>query len=247
LLNDTGVVVKTLKVDGKDKDADNSVSLYWSDRTTDDGAPAKAGTYTINIVGQDTNPDLYAFVQNTVQGVQFTDGGATVTVGGKELPIGNIMDVTGNSTASQMNGISGDSALSLLGKNVRMYQYNVVTHGKLDENISIKANVGDLPGEKLQVLDASGNVLAALSPKAPPVDGVAEYTWDCRTDDGKDLVTAGAYGLKLADENSNNPGLYIFTEGTVNGVNTAAGIPYLQVNGEYIPMANVFEVQVPKS
>lgn len=91
LLDKDGNTVRTLEAEGKD--AENSATIAW-DGLRDDGERAKVGIYRIAIEGQDTDPSLYAFVQDAVQGVRFTAEGPLIKAGGKELPIGNVMDVS---------------------------------------------------------------------------------------------------------------------------------------------------------
>ena len=69
ILDDSGNVVKTLQAG--DKDSQNAATVAW-DGSTDAGGTADAGTYKINVVGSDTDSSLYAFVENTVQGVGFS-------------------------------------------------------------------------------------------------------------------------------------------------------------------------------
>src|SRR5271157_3830998 len=59
ILDDSGNVVKTLQAG--DKDSQNAATVAW-DGGTDAGGTAAAGTYSINVVGSDTDPSLYAFV-----------------------------------------------------------------------------------------------------------------------------------------------------------------------------------------
>lgn len=91
LLDQDGNTIRTLEAEGKD--AENSAMLEW-DGLRDDGERAKVGVYRIEIEGQDTDSALYAFVQDTVQGVRFTAEGPVIKAGGKELSIGNVMDVS---------------------------------------------------------------------------------------------------------------------------------------------------------
>ena len=54
---------------------------------------AAPGDYKINIVGSDADPSLYAFVENTVQGVGFSSTGSTLQIGGQELSVSDVMNV----------------------------------------------------------------------------------------------------------------------------------------------------------
>jgi flagellar basal-body rod modification protein FlgD len=92
LLDSDGEVVKTFSA--ADKDDTNSVTLTW-DGTTDEGAQAAEGCYTIEIEDEDTDTSLYCFVKGTVNGVLFTeDKGAVVKIDGKEMSIADVMEIT---------------------------------------------------------------------------------------------------------------------------------------------------------
>jgi flagellar hook assembly protein FlgD len=125
ILDSNGNVVKTLHT--ATKDAQNSSTVTW-DGSTDQGSTALAGTYKINIVGQDTDSSLYAFMQDTVTGVRFTDSGVMLKIGGRELAASDVTDVAMDSASqSGFDSTSGSSAIGLLGKTVRARQGQRVT------------------------------------------------------------------------------------------------------------------------
>jgi flagellar basal-body rod modification protein FlgD len=90
ILDDQGNVVDTMNGSADDN---GTASFSWSGQTTS-GGYAPAGTYTVRIEGQDTNPSLYAFDEGTVDGVSTLNGATQITVDGQIVPVSSIIDIT---------------------------------------------------------------------------------------------------------------------------------------------------------
>jgi flagellar hook assembly protein FlgD len=234
----SGNVIRTMTAGNKD--AQNSSEVDW-DGKTDQGTDAGNGTYTVHIVGEETNPDLYAFIQNSVDGVQFTDKGAMLTVAGQQLPISNIMSVTPQAaTGSSFGNLSSESALSLLGKTVRVAGSVITSPAQAGENIAIKINGSEsgLPDSaQVGVYDAGGNLVDVLA--RPDANG--NTSWDGKKMDSQDLAPAGRYAIVVTGV-SNNPNIYPYAEGTIDSISTVSGIAQAKINGQYYPLGQILEV-----
>jgi flagellar basal-body rod modification protein FlgD len=236
LADGNGEIVRTLQTQGKD--AQNSSTVVW-DGLTDAGKPANAGAYDIIIEGQEANPALYAYVQDTVQGVRFSSDGPVVKLGGKELAVSNIMDVSMTESGSDFGSLSPSSAVSLLGKRVRYFADTLRWHGNPDQPVQFLCSLGGQPRGAVEILDSQGQVLASLDAVADPATGVAEVVWDGRS--GREIAESGIYGIRIVGQ-EHNPSLYAFGEGVVDGLSAAGGVTQLRIDGKSISLGAIMDI-----
>lgn len=244
------VVRRTLTTEGKG--ADNSAVVHWDGRT-DSGERLFSGKYEIRIEGQKVNPNLYAFAQGAVDGVRFVDDGALISVGGKELPLTDVMSVSVAQDTPRFGELSGDNALSLLGRNVHVSQNVVSTPGlrmdhegnPMEIDIPLKVNMAGYSSTKVHIVDQSGTIVDTISVDSSDiVNDVATVHWDGRLGDGsQEYADPGTYAVVIADQ-SRNPHMYAFREGTVESIRTAGGQTMIEVNGAFVPLSQVLEVGV---
>jgi len=231
-------VVKTIQVTGKDRE--NSAKLTW-DGSTDKGEIAPAGKYSIYIQGQDTNSALYAYVQDVVDGVRFTPDGSMIKIAGKELSIGNVLDVS-IGTSGSAGSLAPSTAVSLLGKEVRIRQ-SAVNWGIGDyepEGFLVNA----MPNTKVavEIKDSSGNVIQTLTGSSND-KGVALMVWKGDTSKGE-YADAGMYEIHVVGE-ENNPTLYAYYEGVVDGISNIGGDSRLRINGRTASLSDVIDIAAP--
>jgi len=240
ILDSNGNVVKTLHTG--DKDAQNSSTVTW-DGSTDQGATALAGTYKVNIVGQDKDTSLYAFLQDTVTGVRFTDSGVMLKIGGRELAASDVTDVAMDaSSQSGFGDVSPSSAVELLGKSVRVRQ-DTVTYNQIDgENDEFKVNASPNNQVQVGITDQSGNLVAAFQVQADS-NGVATIDWNGQKYDGS-FVNKGNYKIVINGE-ENDPSLYAYSEGTVSGISNLGGMVQLKVGGQNVLLSNLVDIESP--
>jgi flagellar basal-body rod modification protein FlgD len=237
ILDSDGTVVKTLHSTGKD--AQNSTTVEW-DGTNDQGGYAQAGTYKVNIVGQDSDDSLYAYVQDIVQGVRFTKDAVFLKIAGRELPASDVMDVAMTSDSSSGFGsISSTSAVELLGKTVRSRQSSVQYNQVDGEHDVFKVNGPKNGTVQVGITDSSGTLVAAFS---QPTDstGVATIDWNGQKYDGS-FVNKGNYNIVVNGE-ENNPSLYAYTEGTVDGISNLGGMVQLRVGNQNVLLSDILDI-----
>jgi flagellar basal-body rod modification protein FlgD len=238
ILDSDGNVVKTLQT--ATKDAQNSSTVTW-DGSTDKGDYAAAGTYKVNIVGQDKDDSLYAFIQNIVTGVRFTKDGVLLKIGGRELAASDVMDVAMDASGSAgFDNGSTAGAIGLLGKTVRARQDSVTYNGKDGEHDIFKVNASPYNSVQVGITDASGNLIAAFQ-QAADSTGLATIDWNGQKYDGS-FVKKGNYNIVINGE-ENNPSLYAYTEGVVDGISNLGGMVQLKVGGQNVLLSNVVNIQ----
>lgn len=238
IVNRNGDVVKTLEATGKD--SENSVSLSW-DGFTDQETVAPSEIYTIRIQGQEEKPELYAFTQDVVEGIRFSPEGALIKINGKELSIGNVLDVSiGNGTGSAAaGGLSPQSAVALLGKQVRMRQTSVSFRGIENEQIAIDVEAGSRQYVQMELTDAVGKVVYAGTTEADE-DGIARFNWNGLKNDGS-YADPGQYRIRLAGEEK-DPSLYAYSEGIVSGIANLNGDSRLRVGNYTVPLSSIIDI-----
>ena len=236
ILDADGNVVRTFQATGKD--SENTVHLVWDGRT-DKGSLAPAGTYKIHIVGEETDDSLYAFVEDVVTGVRFTDDNALIKIHGLEIPLSHILDVAQGSGASQGQLISEGTAVSLLGKTVRVRQDTVNFSQRDDESIGIKVNAEAGRTVQLAICNSAGETVQTLTVQAEE-NGVAFFTWNGSTASGG-YVPAGTYTLNIAGEDR-DPSLYAFVEGRVDGVSNLPGSAQVRIAGVSFDLDNIVDI-----
>jgi flagellar basal-body rod modification protein FlgD len=237
ILDSNNNVVKTLQTGTKD--SSNAGTVTW-DGSTDQNTVAAPGTYTVNVVGSDTDSSLYAFTQNIVTGVSFSDSGVMLKIGGQDLPATDVTDVNQvDSAGSSFGDVSASSAVALLGKTVRVQQSTVTYNQAAGENDEFKINAS--PGNTVQVgiTDASGNVVASFQETADS-NGVATVDWNGEKTDGT-YADAGTYNIVINGQDT-DPSLYAYAEGTVDGISNLGGMVQLNVGGQNVLLSNVVDV-----
>jgi flagellar basal-body rod modification protein FlgD len=231
-------VIKTLETTGKD--SENSATITW-DGSTDTEEMAASGTYTIRIQGADEHPELYTFQQDVVEGVRFSSEGALVKIAGQELSIGNVLDVSIGNGGSSGGGdyLAASTAVSLLGKQVRMRQSTVQFNLQENEAVTVQIQAGTREYVQIDLTDSLGRTVISRS---IPVgeDGIAVFEWNGETEDGT-YAAPGSYTIKLPGE-STDPTLYAFTEGVVSGISNLNSDTRLRVGSYTIPLSRIIDI-----
>jgi flagellar basal-body rod modification protein FlgD len=238
ILDDTGAVLRTLKA--SNKDSLNSATVYW-DGKTEEGTYLPAGQYTVNIAGQDKDPSLYAFAEDCVQGVSFSDKGARLKIAGKELSVADVMDVAKEEASSGIGSLTPGQAIELIGKTIRVKQETVVYSGKDGESHEFKVNAGASASVIASIVDPDGEVVAIFKGMTDK-NGTAEFSWSGQSASGK-FVDPGTYSIHIMGEEK-NPNLYCFDEGTVSGVNTVGGAAKLRIDGKEVSVGDIIDISV---
>jgi flagellar basal-body rod modification protein FlgD len=232
-----GNIIKTINVE---KGSDSSeLKVVW-DGTDDKGNVAKTGTYEIHFENEENDSSVYAFVQNTVSGIRYTAEGAMVKVGDKELSVGKILDVAGGSGSEYDTGYNGSSnVISLIGKNVKVKSDSITFNQGNGEFASAKIDTGGASNVKVDIVDSLGKTVWTEQCYADN-DGVATLSWNGETLSGT-YADAGKYKLKIGGQDD-NPYLFSFVEGRVDGVTDVGSGIKLKVNGVYVNVSDIIGI-----
>lgn len=241
--NNDSATVKIMDANGEtirslaagNKDAENSVFLSW-DGKNDEGEYVQAGTYYLYVEGQDTDSSLYCFVEDVVQGVRYTAEGPLIKIGGKELPIGNILDISMSQTSNSNDSNFGvTNVLALLGKVVK-YRKPELRYTPADNQfVDVNVNLAGFQTATIQVKDMYGNVVYTF--KVESEDGTtAHATLPCT-----DFNGSGPYTLSIVGNSS----AYFYGEGTVDGISTVDGKTQIRVNGITVSLSEIFDISTP--
>ncbi len=230
ILDDNGETVKTFNAGGKD--AENSVELAW-DGTDDNGEYVKAGTYYLYVEGQDTDSALYCYLEDVVSGVRYTSDGPMVKIGGKELPLGNILDISMvDSDTSVVNDQMNTNTLSLLGKTVKYRKSQLTLTPAQGQFLNFSVDLGGYESGIVEVKDAAGVVVYSMKVEANSGD-IAQGTIVC-----SDFNQNGPYTVSVAGNSS----AYFVNEGVVEGISTVDGITKVKVNGITVSLSEIVEI-----
>lgn len=135
-------------------------------------------------------------------------------------------------------------AVSVLGKEVSAVASNRVLK---DGEAEWLYHLGDgAKSVKLEVLDANGRVVKTINPTDAKA-GENTFTWDGKTDDGRELGNGGTYTLQVTAKDASNQAVssHVLVKGIVTGVETTDGVTMLTVGGAKVPWNAVVSIFEP--
>jgi Flagellar hook capping protein len=132
------------------------------------------------------------------------------------------------------------TAVSLIGKSVRIKQEDVTYSGLSDEKDTIRVNLGNTYSADVQILDDKGNVIKTLTASGKDSQNSATVAWDGTTDQGG-YAGAGTYKINVVGSDT-DASLYAFVEDVVQGVGFSASGATLQVDGKEMSVSDVMNV-----
>jgi flagellar basal-body rod modification protein FlgD len=236
IVDGDGVVIKSIKLEGKDDT--NAVEFTW-DGKNDKGEKMPTDKYNLIIQGQENDTSLYCFVEDFVTGIRYDANGKTfVRVSGKELPVGDLLEVKHPSATSgdAYSDLSMGQALSLIGYDVKLGGIEKVTYTpKPNDQILFDLDLGGMQTAKLLIKDKNGVVQETIE-----VNKSGRIEIDKRSYNSSDVYT-------IEIDKQHNANAYFYKSGTIDGVTkSSGGIPMLNVGGELINASRIMELSAPK-
>jgi flagellar hook assembly protein FlgD len=153
------------------------------------------------------------------------------------------MDVSPTDESSAGDMASG-AAISLLGKAVRVREKSVLYSAQPGETALFKVNTGTRNNAVVELRDRSDNLVAMMNTAVDGIrdtDGAVIVAWDGRGLDGQSFVGAGNYRIRVVGE-EDDPTLYAFSDGTVDGITMFNGAPRIRVNGRVVSFSDIIDI-----
>jgi flagellar hook assembly protein FlgD len=148
--------------------------------------------------------------------------------------------------AAQMyssQSVANASAMSLIGRDVRMYQDKVTWDGKADGKVAINVHLGNAATGKVEVRNAEGEVIRTIAVSSKDGQNSATVYWDGKTDDGK-TSKAGTYEIGVAGADKDES-LYCYVQAVVEGVRFTSDKGVLvKIDGREVSISGVLDVSM---
>jgi flagellar basal-body rod modification protein FlgD len=147
------------------------------------------------------------------------------------------------SLSAQQNvvtSMTNATAVSLIGKEVRVQQKDLTYSGIADGNDQIRVNLGNNSSADVQILDSKGTLVKTLHTGDKDSRNSALAAWDGTTDAGG-YAGAGTYKINVVDSDK-DPSLYAFVNNVVQGVSFSSTGASLEVDGKEMSVADVMNV-----
>lgn len=93
--DDAGYVVRKIDLDGSDLNSGNH-QISWDGKDSE-GNPLGAGKYKFDVTLNDSNGSSYSadtFIEGKVEAVRFKGEGTMLVIGGGEVPLGRVLDIS---------------------------------------------------------------------------------------------------------------------------------------------------------
>ncbi len=236
ILDEKDNVVREIAV--SKKDATNAGVFNWDGKDVN-GKQVTSGSYKLVVDGEDKDPSLYCFVEDTVDGVRYTAQGPVVKVAGSELPVGNILEVhTESSTAQdEFVNLNMSQALGLVGKNVKFKDGGTTFAPEYGKTRDYLVDFAGKSSATVVLKDGNGVVIQKYELDDKGGTGGAKVTipLDDKTASG------GKYSVSI----EGNDGAYFYKQSTISGVIPTAGGVQLKADGSLISAKNILEVFTP--
>lgn len=232
VLDEDGEIVKEFEIN--EKDITNAGTFTW-DGTNVNGMPVEAGIYQLHISGQEQDPSLYCYVEDTVSGVRYDVMGPVVKVAGKEMPIGNILEVNtvvGGSSGETLD-LTMSQALGLVGKSVKYADSGTSFAPKVGGTREYSVDFGGSSTATIVVKDANGVVAETFNISN---DGTGMKSFELPLDDRNG--TGGKYTVSI----EGNPNAFFYKNGEISGVTPTGSGVQLKVEGMQISAKDILEV-----
>jgi flagellar basal-body rod modification protein FlgD len=151
------------------------------------------------------------------------------------------VDAQKNSAQSMSNA----SAVSLIGKEVRLKEKNVLWEGRTGATIPIQVHLGNNNEANVQILDSDGKVVKTLQAANKDSQNSSTVEWNGTTDNG-DFAMAGTYTVSIVGEDKDDS-LYAFVQDVVQGVTFSSSGAKLKIGGRELPTTDIMDVAMEQT
>lgn len=209
------------------------------------GGKAAPGTYEVKIDALDINGEAIqatSVVSGVVRGTETQNGQIFVLVGDRAVALQNVLNTNNPGSNNNSDGLT--MALSYVGLDVTYNDNEITYSGSGPVNIDYKLEDTAVQSQVI-IKDDEGNVVYTAN--ASKVKGSHTLAWNGRLSDGS-VAPAGEYTVTIDAINAQDARIdtSVIGSGRVTGVETNDGDIYLVVNGETIPLIDIFSANVPE-
>ncbi len=229
IFDDDGEAVKAFNI--TEKDLTNAGTFKW-DGKDQNGFYVDPGEYGLFVEGQEKNPSLYCFIEDVVAGVRYDATGPVVKVAGKEMPIGNILEVNTKlgGPAQDSLDLSMGQALGLVGKDIKYNDKGTTFTPKTGALREFSVDFAGSSEATVVIRDAEGVVAEKFTVTN---DGAGVKSFDLSLDDING--TGGKYSVSI----ENNTNAFFFKQNTISGVIPTGNGFKLKVDGMQISAKDI--------
>ena len=187
-------------------------------------------------------------MENTEFVSQLAQFRALETSENTERAIRDLETAFSDTLATQMyaaQSVANSSAMSLIGRDVRMRQVVVNWDGKPDSQVPIRAHLGNAESGVVEIKNSEGEVIRSISVNGKDAQNSGLVYWDGRMDSGE-TAKPGNYVVDMRGS-ENNPALYAFVQSVVEGVRFTADGVLVKIDGREISISEVMDVAIDET
>jgi flagellar basal-body rod modification protein FlgD len=149
---------------------------------------------------------------------------------------------TVSSQQASAQSMTNASAVSLIGKQVRLRRSSLPYSALPGEEVPIRVHVGEASSATVRILDGEGEVVCTLEGSDKDAENSVTILWDGMRDDGQ-RAQPGTYAIEVAGQDV-NPALYSFVQNEVQGVRFTPQGPLVKIAGQELPIGDIMSVSM---
>jgi flagellar basal-body rod modification protein FlgD len=156
--------------------------------------------------------------------------------------LGAAFDANVTAQMYSAQSVANSSAMSLIGREVRMLQLTVAWDGKQGTQMPINVHLGNAETGTVQILNADGEVVKTLSVSGKDAQNSVTVNWDGKDERGQ-YLKPGTFSINVVGSENNNA-LYSFVQDVVEGVRFTGDGVLVKIAGREIGIAEVLDVSL---
>jgi flagellar basal-body rod modification protein FlgD len=236
----------TAKASIKDGQIDSSTSVATGDRTTDlfkSKNDLGKDDFLLLLVTQLRFQDPMNPMENTEFVSQLAQFRSMESSSNIESAIKNLDDSFQGTLKAQnyaAQSMTNTSAVSLIGKQVRMKQTDIDWTAAAGKNVKMKVDIGKNKSAVMQIKDTDGNLIKSINIQKDGNSSEVNVEWDGTDDQGK-IAASNKYEIHF-DNEENDPSVYAFVEDKATGVRFASDGAMVQVGDQELSIGKILDV-----
>jgi flagellar basal-body rod modification protein FlgD len=236
----------TVKASIKDGQVDSSTSVASGDRTTDlfkSKNDLGKDDFLLLLVTQLRYQDPMNPMENTEFVSQLAQFRSMESSSNIESAIKGLDDSFQGTLKAQnyaAQSVTNTSAVSLIGKQVRMKQTEIAWTAASGKSIKMKVDIGNNKSAVMQIKDADGNLIRSINVQKDGNSSEVNVEWDGTDDQGK-MAPSDKYEIHF-DNEANDPSVYAFVENKATGVRFTNDGAMVQVGGQELSIGKIIDV-----